>query len=166
MSTKKAFSPFMDIVEANLSATVADIADQLRELASTKVRGNTVGNSTTALRDAYNTVVAILDYHAKRWMPLVGDKAVDFGTKTGSSTGYNQMSKLSVSDWTKRQATAKKANADLLTLVSNGEITPHDIADHQAAIEAERTAPFVTELGFESKADCLVYLANEGYVVA
>jgi hypothetical protein len=165
MATKKSFVPFMDIIEANLHATVSDIADQLRALAGTKTRGNTVGNSTTFIK-ANGEVVAILDYHFKRWMPLVGAEVVAFGQKTGSSTGYNQMCKEAVSDWTKRQRDAKSANAELLTQVAAGEVAPHDIAARQAEIEAARTAPTTSTLGFASKEEVVAYLAAEGYEVA
>jgi hypothetical protein len=165
MAVKKSFAPFMDIIESNLDARVSDIADQLRTLASTKARGNTVGNSTTFIKDSRGEVVAILDYHFKRWMPLVGPQAVAFGQKSGSSTGYNQMCKEAVADWTKRQRDAKNANADLLAKVAAGEVAPHDIAARQAEIEAARTAPTTSTLGFASKEEVISYLEAEGYEV-
>jgi hypothetical protein len=166
MAVKKSFAPFMDIIENNLHATVADIADQLRALAGTKTRGNTAGNVTTFIRSRTGEVVAILDYHFKRWMPLIGDYAVEFGQKTGSSTGYNQMCKVAVSDWTKRQRDAKAQNAALLDQVASGEVAPHDITARQAEIEAARTATPHTDLGFASKEDVLEYLASHGVEAA
>jgi hypothetical protein len=76
------------------------------------------------------------------------------------------MCKEAVSDWTKRQRDAKSANAELLTQVAAGEVAPHDIAARQAEIEAARTAPTTSTLGFASKEEVVAYLAAEGYEVA
>ncbi len=166
MAIKKAFAPFMDIIESNLNATVADVADQLRELAGTKARGNTAGSVSTFIRSTSGDAVAILDYHFKRWMPLIGSKAVEFGTKAGSASGYNQMSKAGVSDWTKRQRDAKNANANLLALVAAGEVAPHDIEARQAEIEAARTATPHSDLGFATKEEVVAYLESHGVDLA
>ena len=166
MTVKKAFAPFMDVIESNLNATVSDIADQLRALASTKARGNTAGTATSFIRDTSGTVVAIHDYYFKRWMPLVGDAAVEFGSKAGSSSGFNQMCKAGVSAWTKAQREAKAAGSELLALVASGEVAPHDIAARQAEIEAHSTEVPHIDLGFASREEVEDYLQSNGVTLA
>ena len=123
------------------------------------------GGASSFIKAADGAVVAILDYYFKRWMPLVGDDAVEFGAKKNTATGYNTMSKEGVSHWTKQQRVAKQANAELLTRVASGEIKPDQIADEQARIEAARTTPAETELGFATKEEVVAYLQDNGVEV-
>jgi len=154
---KKAYSEIVALLEANKDVKVSKIFDQVVELASAKT---TRSEGSTYVKDVEGNTVAILDYYFKKWMPLVGDKAVDFGQKLKTSTGYNTMCKEGVSAWTKQQREAKNASADLLKKVAAGEILPSDIAAHQAQIEEARKAIVPTELGFDNIEDLTKYLTK------
>lgn len=159
MTIKKAYESIITFLEANQDKKVKAILDEVRELASAKT--NRAGGSNY-IKDSTGNVVAILDYYFKRWMPLVGEAAVEFGAKKNTPTGFNTMCKKGVSEWTKQQSEAKKANAQLLTRVAAGEIQPSDIPAEQAAIEQARGNIVETELGFASKEEVLAYLASSG----
>lgn len=161
MSIKKAFQPIMDILEANPDAKVKTVLEQIREYASAKASRN----ATNFLKDAEGVVVAIFDYYFKRWMPLVGDKAVEFGTKDKTPTGYNSMSKAGVSLWTKQLRVAKQAEVELLNKVMNGEVLPADIAAKQEEIKLQRDAIADTTDGFADQADLMKYLKKSGIVM-
>lgn len=158
-AVKKAYQPIVDLLEANPKAKVSDILAQVIELAQAKT--SRVEGSAFK-KDAQGNVVAIFDYYFKRWMPVVGEKAVEFGAKAKTATGLNTMCKEGVSHWTKQQRIAKQAQADLLTRVANGEVKPADIAKEQVAIEEARKAIVATELGFDNEADLMKYLAKSG----
>lgn len=163
MSVKKAYQDIVALLEANRDVKVSKVIDQVIELASAKV-GRAEGN--TYVKDAQGNTVAINDYYFKRWMPLVGDKAVEFGAKLKTATGFNTMCKEGVSAWTKQQREAKNANAELLQKVAAGEIQPAEIASHQAAIEEARKAIAPTELGFDSIEALNKYLKKSGVELA
>lgn len=163
MSIKKAYEPIINLlvsaVEADAKVKVSAILEQVRELASAKVAR---GEGSSFIKDASGTVVAIHDYYFKRWMPLVGDKAVEFGAKAKTSTGLNTMCKEGVSHWTKQQRAAQLANEAILTKLKAKEITADDIDALQAEIEVTRKAIAPTELGFASEAEVRDYLAANG----
>lgn len=163
MTIKKAYVEIINLLEANENAKVKSILDQVRELASAKVGAREGGS--TFIRSVEGNVVAVLDYYFKRWMPLVGEKAVEFGAKKSTSTGLNTMSKAGVSEWTKQQRVAKAAEADLLAKVAAGEIQPADIQAEQAKIEEARKAIAETDLGFAERDEVLAYLAENGIQV-
>jgi hypothetical protein len=160
---KKAYVEIVELLEANEDKKVKSIIDQVRELASAKTSR---ASGDSALRDTDGNVVAIQDYYFKRFMPLVGNKAVEFGAKKNSSTGLNTMCKEGVSNWTKQQRVAKQANQDLLTRVANGEVAPENIGAEQAKIEEERKSIAPTELGFETKEEVVKYLEKNGVTLA
>lgn len=168
MSTiKKTFQAVHDVLLANQTSTVADVMDQILPLMSAKSRGAATGTQTrTFLKTAEGEVVAILDYYFKRWMPLVGPLAVDFGTKKGSTTGFNSMCKNGLSNWTKQQAEAKKALEQILADVESGELEAADISSRREVIEAERKQIAATDLGFETLDEVKVYLEDYGVDLA
>lgn len=157
-TVKKAFQPIVDILNANAGKKVSEVLPQILELASAKV----ASGGSVAIRDKDNKVVAILDYYFKRWMPLVGDKAVDFGEKKGTPTGYNSMSKAGTSAWTKQQRAAKAANDQLLKDVAAGAVKPADLTAKLAEIEAQRKSIEKTDLGFADEAEVRKYLEKNG----
>jgi hypothetical protein len=163
-NVKKAYQPIMELLEANPDTKVKTILEQVRALCSAKVgRG---GGGSAFIKDADGNTVAIMDYYFKRWMPLVGPKAVDFGAKKNTATGYNSMCKEGVSHWTKQQRVAKQAGSVLLTRVAQGEVKPAQIAEEQAKIEAERNAVVATDMGFETREDLVKYLTKNGVKLA
>lgn len=165
MSTqvKKAFQPIVDLLEnavaENPKVTVRSLMKQVIDLTKATV---TRGVGSSFIKDAAGNTVAIHDYYFKRWMPLVGDKAVEFGAKQKTATGFNTMCKEGVSHWTKQQREAKNAETALLTKVASGEIAPSDIAAHQIEIETARKAIVPTELGFATTEELMAYLADNG----
>lgn len=167
MAIKKSMQEIYDILDANQTATVASVMPQLEALMSTKSRGAAKGESVrTSLRDADGNVVAIRCYYFKRWMPLVGDEAVEFGTKTGTNTGLNSMCKEGVSHWTKQQREAKEATAQILADVEVGTLDASDIAARREEIEAARQAIADTTLGFETLEEVQDYLDANGVTLA
>jgi len=161
MAIKKTFVPLIEHLQANLKASVSDIIEEVVAMASTKSRGTgTGGASTTILKDAADNVVAIKDYYFKKWMPLVGPEAVEFGKKASAASGYSSMSKAGTSLWTKQQQEAKKAMTNILVEVEEGTLEVGDIAERKAEIEAERKVIQETDLGFDSLEDCKEYLAD------
>lgn len=170
MTVKKAYAEIVAVLEANKEQKVSKVLEQIIALASAKTV-RTEGN--TFVKDAQGNVVAILDYYFKRWMPLVGPAAVEFGKKDKTPTGLNTMCKAGVSAWTSQQSAAKKASAQLLNQVANGEVKPQEIAAKQAEIEAARKTivfPVVdgktVELGFADMDALTKYLTKNGVTLA
>lgn len=159
---KKAFQPIVDILTANPDKKVKDILAQVTELASAKV----ANAGSASIRDAEGKVVAILDYYFKRWMPLVGDKAVEFGAKQGTPTGFNSMSKAGTSAWTKQQRAAKTANEQLLADVVAKKVAPENLQAELDKIEAQRKSIEKTDLGFETEEQVREYLKKNGVKLA
>ena len=158
-TVKKAYQDIVSFLEANKDAKVSKVLEQVIEMASAKANRS---EGSTFIKDASGNAVAILDYYFKRWMPLVGDKAVDFGSKQKTATGFNTMCKEGVSAWTKQQREAKNANAELLKRVAAGEVQPSAIPAEQAKIEEARKAILPTELGFADISDLMKYLKKQG----
>ena len=163
---KKAFQPIIDILEANKDNPVSAVLARIMEIAEAKV---TRTQGDIAIYDKKGKVVALFDYFLKRWMPLVGEKAVEFGPKAGTTTGFQGMSKIGLSLWTSAQRKAKAAELALLTQVAKGEIQPSDIPAKQAEIEESRkTTPEtytegtevrnVSDLGFATQEEVTAYL--------
>lgn len=167
MSVKKVYEPIIAVmvnaVETNPKVKVADILEQIKELASAKAK-RVEGNSS--IRDANGVVVAIHDYYFKRWMPLVGDVAVEFGKKTNTVTGYNTTCKVGLSLWTKQQNQAAAANKQLLEDVKSGTLQAADIGARQEEIEVTRKSIVETDLGFVSEEDVRAYLVSQGVTFA
>lgn len=162
-TVKKAFQPLIDFLEANADKKVKSILNEVIEL--TKASTNRMEGSSF-IKDSEGNVVAIHDYYFKRWMPLVGEKAVDFGQKVKSATGLNTMCKEGVSHWTKQQREAKNGLAALLGKVASGELAPTDIAAEQAKLEEARKAIAPTELGFATQEEVEAYLVENNVVLA
>ncbi len=159
MTVKKAYAELVAFLEANKDKKVSSVMDQVIAMASAKT-ARAEGN--TFIKDAQGNTVAILDYYFKRWMPLVGDKAVEFGAKAQTATGFNTMCKEGVSAWTKQQREAKAAGISLLQRVANGEVKPSDIPAEQEKIENARKAIAETTLGFASLEEVQKYLRKNG----
>ena len=161
---KKTLQPIYDVLVENSNRKVSSILEEFQHLFLAKTKG---GEGTglaqkATLRDASGAVVAIRCYYFKRWMPLVGEAAVEVGTKANSSTGYNSMCKEGTNLWTKQNRIAKQAQADLLARVESGEVAPHEIADAKELIEQERKAIADTELGFATEDEVIEYLVSQG----
>jgi len=166
MAIKKAFEPLVEFLQANENKSIKTVMDDIVALASTKGRAAAGEAVSTFIKDSAGETVAILDYYFKRWMPLVGDEAVEFGKKASAASGFASMSKAGVSNWTKQQRTAKAATADILTQVEAGNLDMSEIADVRADIEEARKMIVATDEGFETREQVLAYLEDEGVEVA
>lgn len=163
MAIKKAFVPLMDFLNDNQDKKVKTILDELTVFASAKTRGGGSGGASNILKDDKGEVVAILDYYFKRWMPVVGDNAVEFGKKASSASGYNSMCKEGVSNWTKQQREAKNALTQLIVDLEEGNIEVSEISSIKENIEAKRKEIVDTDMGYATLEDCKAALEDEGY---
>lgn len=153
MTIKKVYVELVEFLEANQGKKVATVMPQLLAMVETKNQGSTV------MRDEQNNVIAIFCYYHKQW-ELVSE--VEYGNKASSATGLNTMCKAGVSKWTKQNRKAKEKERELLQLLADEHIKPHDIKDMQADIEADRLKLDETDMphGFASEAEVLDYLAS------
>ena len=164
MAIKKAYQDIVSLLEANLEVPVSEVIERVKELSESKRASG--GGGSRHMKDTEGTVVAVFDYYFKKWMPLVGAEAVDFGTKASAATGFNSMCKAGVSHWTKQQAAAKKATTQIIDDLESGELDVADIEARRAQIEATRTAIEPVEYGFNEKDQCVAYLSDSGHEVS
>lgn len=166
-SIKKAYTGIVGILEAALAenpkAKVADVIEAVRAEASAKT---TRAGGSTFIKDVEGNVVAVSCYYFKRWMPLVGEKAVEFGKKANTVTGLNTMCKEGTSHWTKQQAEARKAEVSMIDKLKSGELATTDIDAEKARIEEQRKRIEPTELGFAEEAEVRAYLEQSGVKLA
>lgn len=161
---KKSLAGLFAILRENQERKVKSIMGDIEHFFYAK--SNSTGSSTpheqATLKDANGKVVAIRCYYFKRWMPLVGDLAVEVGSKANSATGLNTMCKEGVNLWTKQNREAKLAMDDLLARVEAGEVSPSGIADEKAKIEADRKRIAETDKGFATLDEVTAYLVANG----
>jgi len=163
---KKSFAPIIAILAtaAEAGKTVADILEEVTTLASTKGRATSgAGSVSTFIKDAEGATVAVLDYYFKRWMPIVGDEAVEFGAKASAASGLNSMSKAGTGLWTKQQKLAKDAMSNILVQVEAGDMEVSEIGAAKESIEAERKFVADTTDGFETRDEVVAYLEESGF---
>lgn len=146
MAVKKQFQDLVNLLEASADKKVKSIMDEVLALVETKSRG---GSANTAHRDEDGNLVAIFDYYFKQWMPI---SHIEFGAKASSNTGFNSMCKEGVSNWTRQQNAAKKAEGKLLDDAIAGDVAPDQMGEIKAQIEVDRIAiiSHSTGIGFNS----------------
>lgn len=157
MAIKKAFQPIVELLEANQKAKVADVLDQVRELAAAKGAG---GTATTIHRNEAGEVDYIHCYYFKQWMPV---SHVEFGAKKSSASGFDTMCKEGVSNWGRQQRVAKAEKEAVLERVATGELKPEAIQAELDAIEARRVAikPKSDGIGFETLEEAMAVTTEE-----
>lgn len=163
---KKTMQPIIDLLEANKNAKVGDILAEVQILATAKARSTGQPRVATSLRNDNGEVVAIRCYYFKAWMPIVTEDAVEFGAKSNNKTGFNTMSKLGNSLWTKQQAEAKKSAAQLLSDVEEGIVEPQNISTVKAEIETVRNEVAKVPKGIKSfteMSEVKAFLGNNGH---
>ena len=143
-AVKKAYQDVVNFLQANEDARVGDVLGQVISMTSAKSAGGTASN---VMRDSEGNVTHIFCYYHKKWEPVA---EVEYGAKANSSTGLNTMCKEGVSQWTKQQREAKKANEELLQKVAAGELNAADLPAQLEAIEAERQKIIPREDGIGS----------------
>ena len=134
MSTKKAFIPIVELLEANKNKQVSAVLPQVLELTAAKAGGGGRSSSNVRTNDK-GEVTHVLCYYHKMWEDVT---KAEYGKKASSPNGLNNMCKEGVAAWTKQQRDAKKAKDELLTQVGKGEIEPKDIQTRMDKIEKER----------------------------
>lgn len=130
MNVKKQYIEIAKLLEENKNRKVSTILPELMKLMQSKV------NSSTVRRDAEGNVVAIFCYYHKKWEEV---SECEYGAKKNTSSGLNTMCKEGVANWTKQQRVARKANDQLLDMLSEDELTAEELPDFRADIEARRT---------------------------
>ncbi len=134
MSTKKAFVPLIELLEANKDKKVSEILDQAKALTDAKTGGG--GRSAdNVLRNDKGEVTHIFCYYHKMWESVTD---VEFGKKASSPTGLSNMCKEGTASWTKQQRDAKTARDKLLKDVAAGEVKPSEIGTRTEEIEKAR----------------------------
>lgn len=136
MAIKKAYEELVAFLEENKDSKVKTILPAVEEMCSKSAAGG--GGAQNYIKDADGNVTHVFCYYHKMWEPVTGDDAVEYGVKQTSATGLNSMCKEGTSQWTKQQRAAKKAGAELLDAVANGEVAPEDIKKEQEAIDAAK----------------------------
>ncbi|MEE8598408.1 MAG: hypothetical protein V3S69_02650 [Dehalococcoidales bacterium] len=139
-SVKKAFQPLIAFLQeaADAGKKVSSILEDAVAMCAPKQGGG--GLASNVKKDDDGNVTHVMCYYHKMWEPVVGDEAVEYGSKANSASGLNSMCKEGTSQWTKQQRVAKKANEGLLVQVTEGTLLPEGIAGAQVEIEAARGA--------------------------
>ncbi len=163
---KKTFQSLVDLLEANKTRAVSTILEQVYELASAKNKGTGEPREIPYLLDATQKPIAILCWYYKKWMPLVGDKAVKFGIKVSTKTGYNTMSLDGSNLWSKQNLAFKKAGLNLLDRLTNGDIKISSIPEERKKIAEAKSKIEKTEHGFDTKEQLLAYLKQNKIEIA
>jgi hypothetical protein len=124
---KKGFVEIHALLVANENKKVSSIMDQLLELMESQQRDKNHYEDEHGLW--------VFCYYHKEWELT---SQVEYGKKANTATGLNSMCKVGTNQWTKQQREFKKAKADLLNQVANGELAITDINDKIAELEAEK----------------------------
>lgn len=162
MAIKKMYKEIYDLLEANQSEKVRTVMKEVLELITSK-RNRTVGNAV--IKNTEGEVVAINCYYFKRWMPIVGVCAVEFGIKKSTATGFNAMCKEGLNHWTTQNNAAKKAHNLLLDRLESGELATNEISSEKARIEKVRLTRVGTDLGFAEQDEVETYLDEMGVII-
>lgn len=133
IAVKKVFADLYKVLEENKSKKVSTILPQLVELMSKST--NAVESTTRYNEDGELTHVYC--YYHKEWEDI---KECEYGAKKNTKSGLNTMCKQGVSNWSKQQRAKKKANAELLTKLTAGEITIEDLPQLQLEIDEQAKA--------------------------
>lgn len=153
----------MGLLNDNQDSKVGDLMGQLNTLTMTKVRTTSTQMSMFII-NAKDETVGINCYYFGRWMPLVGDKAVAFGLKKSTSTGFNTMCVEGSKLWNARNNEAKKAQANLMEVLSDSKLiaevsdVPKFVAERNKLIASIKSEVKSTKLGFETKDELMDYL--------
>jgi len=162
MAIKKVYAEVIAFLESNSAKAVKTILDDVKAMCTAKRRSG--GDNT--IYDVKKKLVAIKDSYFGLWMPLVGDEAVEFGSKAGSPTGLSPMCKEAAKHWSKQLAKRNKDRLGMVTDIKNGKLKPEDIEKREAEIEAEFQKVAETELGFDTKEEIIEYLTDSGVKLA
>lgn len=122
---KKGFIEVHQILIENSDMKVKDVIEQLMPIFESKQRDKNH-------RTNENGQLEVFCYYHKEWE---NTEEIEYGKKANTATGLNSMCKVGTNQWTKQQREFKKAKADLLTQVANGELAIEDINEEIAKLE-------------------------------
>lgn len=166
MAIKKVFQEIINLLEANKDKRVSAVLSDVMALASVKQTRERA--SETYITDTEGKVVAIRDFYFKRWMPIVGKKAVAFSEKKGSKTGLSGISVLGQSKFSAAKSRAIKEEKELMNKLIAGEITVEAAKTEREAIQTRRETPVAVlddagediTPGFATLEECMDYLKS------
>ena len=162
VTVKKAYADVYLFLCKNKERKVADVLDAAADL----MRSHRRASSDDALiKNVAGDIVAIRCAFFARWMPLVGDNAVEFGAKKNGVGGlYNPMCRVGQNIYSKRRNDyIKSLNAFVVNVIKEGgSISSNDAAEYNKKLEAARDAKPETKLGFAQEKDCIAYLTSQG----
>jgi len=148
INTKKVYVELVEFLETNKDKKVSTILDEIKAMTAQKA------SQKTYLTNKAGEVVAIYCYYHKQWEVLAD---VDYGKKASSSTGFNTMCKIGVSNWTKQNNAVKRVGETVLSMLESGEIGADEIAETKAKLidEAKTINTDNMPQGFESTEEVL-----------
>lgn len=170
----KQCEPIIELLKANPAKQCKSVLAEAIELATKKSRtSGGAPRELSFLKDKNGKVVAILCSYFKRWMPTIGEDAVEFGIKVSSGTGFATACKDGGAKRTKQDREAKNATLKLMDDMQNGTLEGEtledikvEVAEKRAAIETDRAFVADTDLGFAEKVDVIDYLLENDVVLA
>ena len=128
MNTKKSFQEVVAFLQQNSDKKVGDIIEDVLLMTISKKVAETSRTNEKGQLEVYCW------YH-KEWENTT---LIEYGKKASTETGLNTFCKVGVNQWTKQQADAKKAKADLLDNVAEGKVKVEEINKRLAEIEILR----------------------------
>ncbi len=155
---KKVFLPIFAILEGHQEHKVKSIMTEL--LAEMSKASTSPSNGAHCIFGEDGAVLAVKDNYFQRWMPLVGDDAVEFTPRATAISGVNSVCKVGAAQMSRQNTIARKALANLLVDLESGKLAIEDIADAKVDIAYAKDLVTPTSLGFETKEEVEEYLAN------
>ena len=149
-NVKVAYRQLMGLLMDSKQKKVATIFEDALEMCQMKKRSR---NITSHIKDVTDKVVAIKCGYFDRWMPLVGDEAVEFGIKNGTGTGLNPMCKIGLALDTKQKTAARVAHLAILDQVGDGTIEVTEVKALRQAVEDKKALIVDTKIAFATDVD-------------
>ena len=157
----------LNFLKANKDTVVEDILpDVIAKCQNVYSGGRSNRNSLFSIE---GEVVAIRGYTDKRWKVLIGPMKSYFTKKSSTVHGYNLDSSLGIRMWQKRNRIIKKMQKRLIEDIRKKRLEGNIaevIEARETEIEEIKNAPLNTGEGFDNLEECLLYLEQEGVVLA
>jgi len=162
MQVKKVFEGLITLLQENEDKKVKTILPQILELARAKRRSN---EGETYIKNADGAVVAILCSYYSKWMPTVGDKAVEFGKRVGTATGLNSMCKDGLNLYAEQKRIAVEATNKLMQDLRSKAVSQDNMDSILSGIEIKKELREPTDKGFADRSELETYLESCGIVL-